>query len=190
MQGTPLMATRSPGFALQLQSLSAKYQPQGKGASAIAPLSRRRAAKRTKERAAPDRPSTFVTFNSTSARALKEYLAGARAPVICTQELRIAGGDLEDLGAWAARRGWDPYLADATVGPGGGLSGGVAIFCRRGQAALADPRCVVPGRAVTARVTVGDSPAITVCSAYLITGGRLCDHNRRIFGGNCQRRRG
>ena len=133
-------------------------------------------------RAAPDPRLAVVTFNSTSARALKEYLLAAQAPIVCTQELRIAGDDADDLGRWAARRGWDPFLAEATAGPGGGLSGGVAIFCRSGRAALADARCVVPGRAVTARVTVGDSPAITVCSAYLVTGGRLCDHNRQILG--------
>ena len=100
---------------------------------------------------------------------------------MCAQELQIEGSDLDDFGRWASKNGWDAFLEGAEKGAGGGLSGGVAILCRRGAAAIAQGVTLTSSRAVSAAISFGSSPAITVCSVCLVTGGRLCDHNKKIL---------
>ena len=102
---------------------------------------------------------------------------------MCAQELRVDGSDLDDLGRWASKNGWDAILEGADVGVGGGLSGGVAILCRRGAASIAQGVTLASSRAVSAAISFGSSPAITVCSVYLVIGGKLCDHNKQSLAG-------
>ena len=56
------------------------------------------------------------------------------------QEHHIAAPDgVAQAVAWAMAHGWQAVLALATPTEGGGAQGGVAIFARRGLAALGPP---------------------------------------------------
>jgi hypothetical protein len=72
------------------------------------------------------------TVNSTGWGPMQRRLSGTTAHVVLGQETWVLPGHLARVSDWCRRHGWESILAPAAVGPGGGASGGVAIFARVG----------------------------------------------------------
>ncbi len=127
---------------------------------------------------------TAETVNSTGWGPLRRRLLGTPAQLVLAQETWIRPCQVREASDWATRHGWDSVWAPALVGPGGGASGGVAIFARRGlglRFPAVGPHIIVEGRAVAAFCEPpGHRPILTV-SAYMIDGRGVQPANRAIL---------
>ena len=73
----------------------------------------------------------LVTYNGNCWFRLKAYLRCTPANVVCIQEHKLLGDKLAEARIWAKHNGWAAFWAPAMPTPGGGLSGGVAVFVKQ-----------------------------------------------------------
>ncbi len=141
-----------------------------------------------RERSSED-PNDFAlvveTVNSTGWGPLQRRLKESDAHIICAQETWVLQGQVKSASDWARYRGWEAIWAPAKLGSGGGASGGVAVFAKRGFGLRFPdhgPHIVDEARAVVAVCEPPGHRALIVCSAYLIDGLGARDPNRIILG--------
>ena len=70
------------------------------------------------------------SVNTNGWRALQRRIVSTEAHVILAQETWILPDAVAEASMWAANKGWKSLWAPAATGPGGGASGGTAIFVR------------------------------------------------------------
>ncbi len=122
------------------------------------------------------------TVNTTGLGPLKRRLMSTDAHILLAQETWALPHQVAAMSNWARRRGWTSLWAPATLGPGGGASGGTAVLVKK-QFGLRRPSCgshiVEEGRAVLGIVDVPGHRAIAAASIYLAEGGKMGKANRR-----------
>ncbi len=124
------------------------------------------------------------TVNSTGWGALQRRLQSTDAHVVCAQETWVLQGQLKAASDWARHRGWEAVWAPAKLGSGGGASGGVAVFARRGlglRFPSVGSHILEDARAVAAVCEPPGHRPILVCSAYLIDGQGVREPNKAIL---------
>ncbi len=122
------------------------------------------------------------TVNTTGLGPLKRRLMATDSHILLVQETWALPHQVAAMSNWARRRGWTSLWAPATLGPGGGASGGTAVLVKK-QFGLRRPSCgshiVEEGRAVLGIVDVPGHRAIAAASIYLAEGGKMGKANRR-----------
>ncbi len=130
----------------------------------------------------PREPFTLslVSANTTGWRPLQRLLERTEATVIFAQEHRLVAEEVPAASAWARKRGWKTVWAPATLGSGGGASGGTVI-CARAFVGLRHPdrgsAIVAEGRAVAAIVEPPSCRPFVGYSAYFHDGQGLSRDN-------------
>ncbi len=124
------------------------------------------------------------TANTTGWGPLRRRLDETSAHVLVAQETWVLLAQVAEASTWARRHGWTSIWAPACIGPGGGASGGVALFVRK-EFGLREPsvgsHIIWEGRAVMGILDVpGHRPTI-ITSAYLIDGEGLSGGNGIIL---------
>ncbi len=135
------------------------------------------------------------TANTTGWGPLKRRLQTTCADLLLAQETWVLPSYKKEASDWAARNGWESVWAPAHTGPGGGASGGAAVFARRGlglRLPTVGSHIIEEARAVAAVVEPpGYRPLLTI-SVYLIDGKRMQPANRAILSkvGKCAEAQG
>ncbi len=134
-------------------------------------------------RAASDRDHFALvvdTVNATAWGPTARYLQQTSADLVLCQEHHLGPSEIPAASAWSIRHGWQPILAPAAQGEGGGWRGGVAIFARR-HVAIAPPRVgayeLLPARAVAALVEAPGYRPLTAVSVYMEHGQGISEPN-------------
>ncbi len=125
------------------------------------------------------------TVNSTGWGPLQRRLRATEAHIVCAQETWVLPGQVKSSSDWAYRNGWESVWAPARLGVGGGASGGVTVFARRGMGLRfpnVGPHILEEARAVAAMCDPPGHRPFMICSAYLIDGQGAGDANRSILG--------
>ncbi len=125
------------------------------------------------------------TVNSTGWGPLQRRLRSTEAHIVCAQETWVLPGQVKSSSDWAFRHGWESVWAPARLGVGGGASGGVTIFARRGMGLRfpnEGPHILEEARAVAAMCDPPGHRQLLICSAYLVDGQGVGDVNRNILG--------
>ncbi len=121
------------------------------------------------------------TVNATGWGPLSRRLEDTRAQVVLGQETWILQGQMARVSDWCRKRGWKAILAPASIGPGGGASGGVAIFGRVGVG-LRYPQVgshiLEDARAVAGTIHPPGHRPTTVVSVYLRDGRGVKEENK------------
>ncbi len=150
---------------------------------------------RTDRGAEQDYQLVVETANTTGWGPLKRRLQTTSADLLLAQETWVLPSYKKEASDWAVRNGWESVWAPAHTGPGGGASGGVAAFARRGlglRLPTVGPHIVEEARAVAAVVEPpGYRPLLTI-STYLIDGKKMQPANRAILSkvGKCAEAQG
>ncbi len=121
------------------------------------------------------------TVNSTGWGPMQRRLLATTAHVVLGQETWILPGHLARASDWCRRHGWESVLAPAAVGPGGGASGGVAIFARVGMGLRyphVGPHILEEGRAVAGFLEPPGHRTMLAASIYLRDGKGVKDANK------------
>ncbi len=130
----------------------------------------------------PVEPFTLsvVTANTTGWRPLQRLLDRTKAGVVFAQEHRLLPEDVPAASAWARKRGWKTIWAPATVGPGGGASGGTVV-CARAFMGLRHPdkggAIVAEGRVAAAIIEPPACRPFVGYAAYFYDGQGLSRAN-------------
>ncbi len=121
------------------------------------------------------------TVNSTGWGPMQRRLMGTTAHVVLGQETWVLPSLLAQASSWCRRNGWESIFAPAVTGPGGGASGGVAIFARGGLG-LRHPHVgshiLEEGRAVVGFVEPPGHRPILAASIYLRDGKGVKEANK------------
>ncbi len=122
--------------------------------------------------------------NTTGWGPLRRRLDETSAHALVAQETWVLQSHVAEASTWARKRGWTSIWAPACVGPGGGASGGVAIFVRK-DFGLREPSCgshiVVEGRAVLGVMDAPGHRPIALASVYLVDGEGITGTNCAIL---------
>ncbi len=121
------------------------------------------------------------TVNATGWGPLSRRLMDTRAQVVLGQETWVLQGETARVSDWCRRHGWDAILAPAAVGPGGGASGGVAIFARVGiglRYPQAGSHILEEARAVAGIIHPPGHRPFLVVSLYLRDGRSVKEENK------------
>ncbi len=121
------------------------------------------------------------SVNTTGWGPLRRRLAETTAHVIIAQETWLLIDQAASASDWARRHGWEAVMAPAALGPGGGASGGVAIFARSGMGLhhpCVGPHILEDARAVAAVVEPPGHRPILLASLYLRDGKGTCAENK------------
>jgi hypothetical protein len=121
------------------------------------------------------------TVNSTGWGPMQRRLAGTTAHVVLGQETWVLPSHLAQASSWCRRNGWESIFAPAVTGPGGGASGGVAVFARVGLG-LRHPHVgshiLEEGRAVAGFIEPPGHRPMLAASIYLRDGKGVKDANK------------
>ncbi len=124
------------------------------------------------------------TVNATGWGPLQRRLRTTRAHLVLAQETWILQGQLCAATDWARNNGWEAVMAPARVGEGGGASGGVAVFARKGMGLRypTDGSHIVEDSRVVAAFCEppGHRPFLAI-SAYFIDGQGIKEPNVAIM---------
>ncbi len=121
------------------------------------------------------------TVNATGWGPLSRRLEETHAQVVLGQETWILEGQMARVSEWCRRKGWEVIMAPAAVGPGGGASGGVAIFGRVGVGLMfpqEGSHILEEARAVAGIVHPPGHRPFTVVSVYLRDGRGVKEENK------------
>ncbi len=124
------------------------------------------------------------TVNSTGWGPLRRRLRSTTAHAVLAQETWVLQCQVAGASDWAKRHGWESVWAPAKLGPGGGASGGVAIFVKRGMGLrypVSGSHIVEEARAVAAFAEPPGHRPVLLVSAYLIEGKGTQDANKAIL---------
>ncbi len=127
---------------------------------------------------------TVESTNATGWGPLRRRLQTTSADLLLAQETWVLPSHKREASDWAARHGWESVWAPAQTGVGGGASGGVAVFARRGlglRLPTVGSHIVEEARAVAAFCEPPGYRPILVVSAYLIDGKGVQPANRAIL---------
>ncbi len=121
------------------------------------------------------------TANTTGWGPLQRRLAATGAHALLAQETWVLQCHVARASSWARRHGWDSAWSPAVEGPGGGASGGVAVFVRS-DIGLRYPtvgsHVLEEGRAVAAVTEPPGHRPILLASVYLRDGKAMAAENR------------
>ena len=122
----------------------------------------------------------FETCNVTSAYSLWEHLKQTDAHIVLAQETKIVSSAVVGAKAKAMQLGWKSTWAAARTTERDGVSGGVAIFARKGLALWLPPGdsgVIEDHRAAWAWVAGDGIPRVAAYSLYLRDGQGPSDLN-------------
>ncbi len=128
--------------------------------------------------------------NTTGWGPLQRRLMTTSSHALLAQETWILPSLVAHASSWARRHGWDSAWSPAVLGPGGGASGGVAVFVRS-EIGLRYPthgtHILEEGRAVAAITEPPGHRPILLTSVYLRDGKEMAADNRRTLAriGDC-----
>ncbi len=125
------------------------------------------------------------SVNTTGWRSLQRRLISTRAHILLAQETWLGQDAVHAASAWARRKGWKSVWTSAQPGPGGGASGGAAIFVRAEFGMRYPPGGTHewrPGRVVAAVADVPGHRPLLLASAYLVHGIGPGPENVEILG--------
>ncbi len=123
-------------------------------------------------------------LNSTGWGPLRRRLLDTKAHILIAQETWVLPAQLSSASDWAVRHGWESVWAPASLGPGGGARGGVAVFARVGMGLRlpsAGFHILEEARAVACFVEPPGHRDIFVASAYMKDGCGTQDENDAIM---------
>ncbi len=185
------------GSASGADTVTMEWQPMGDGAAAVVYPQPHRDGFRDvaspgfeqQRRGRSDQDGDEFTLSVESANTtgwgpLRRRLVDTDSDVLLAQETWVLPCQRREASDWATRHGWESVWAPAQVGSGGGASGGVAVFARKGlglRLPTTGPHVVEEARAVAAFCEPpGFRPTLLV-SAYLIDGKAMQSANKSIL---------
>ncbi len=124
------------------------------------------------------------TANTTGWASLKRRLKATDAHVLLAQETWIPPSRMAEASAWARKRGWKSIWAPAGTGPGGGPSGGVAIFAKDFLGLRLPDKGGHIWREARAVAGVLEAPGfrpMVLASVYLISGAGTSKDNMEVL---------